>query len=488
MNLVFILIDSLRRDHLGCYGNDWIQTPNIDHLATESVVFDNAYLASFPCMPARRDIWTGRYEFPWRGWGPLEHDDLNLARLVSAHDHVSMFISDHYHMWERGAGNYHFNFSGAEFVRGQENDLWITDPTIPIEYPADPARLAKHALRPGSFERYKRNTAHFRTESDYFAPQVFQKAMDWVERNHSHDDFFLMIECFDPHEPFDPPYPYNQMYDPDYTGQSFIWPTYGESIYSDQELDHIRALYAGEVTLVDRWLGLFLDKVRQLELMENTMIVLVTDHGHLFGEHNLVGKPWSDLANSNMYQELAHIPLMIYHPQQAEAGKRIPHLVQPVDLFPTVLDSFGIETPAGTHGHSLLPYVLEPGKGAPVREIACFGRYGEAINVTDGEWTLFQWPPTEKNEPLYWYSALPPQFGDVWVTGEFDGVRYPARVTRGEMASALYNVKNDYAQQHDLYHQEPEVVARLRQRMRQFLRSIDAPPEQLTRLGLEIDS
>lgn len=485
MNAIFILIDTLRRDHLGCYGNDWIQTPHIDRLAAEGVVFDNAYLASYPCMPARRDIWTGRFEFPWRGWGPLEPNDPDLAQLLSSQGHVSMLISDHYHMWERGSGNYFFNFSGVEFIRGQENDLWITDPTIPIDYPAVPSKLAKHALRPGSFERYKRNTAHFKTERDYFAPQVFQKATDWVERNRTLDDFFLLIECFDPHEPFDPPYPYNQMYNPGYSGDNVIWPTYGQQSYPAEELKQIRALYAGELTMVDRWLGMFLDKVRQLGLMDDTMIVLVTDHGHMFGEHNLMGKPWSDIADSNMYQELAHIPLIIYHPQQAQAGKRVTHLVQPIDLFPTILDSFGLDIPSGTHGQSLLPYVLEPGQGQPIRETACYGRFGEAINITDGEWTLFLWPPSEKNKPLYWYSKLPPQFGAVEVTGEFDGERYPVHVMRGKENSALYNLKNDYQQQHNLYDQEPEVVAHLTQKIVEFLQSVEAPGEQLVRLGLK---
>ena len=485
MNTILILIDTLRRDHLGCYGNDWIQTPNIDRLAAESTVFDNAYIASAPCMPARREIWTGRYEFPLRGWGPLEPDDPDLALLVSSHGHTSMFISDHYHMWERGSGNYHFNFSGAEFIRGQENDLWITDPTIPIDYPADQEKLAKHTMRPGSFERYKRNTAHFKTERDYFAPQVFQKAGDWVEQNRSLNDFFLLIECFDPHEPFDPPYPYNEMYNPGYTGDNVIWPTYGWQSYSEEELQQIRALYAGELTMVDHWLGMFLDKVRQLGLMDDTMIVMVTDHGHMFGEHNLMGKPWSDLSDSNLYQEMAHIPLIIYHPKQAQAGKRVPHLVQLVDLFPTVLDGFNIEPPEETQGKSLLPYVLVPGKGTPIRDVACYGRFGEAINITDGKWTLYLWPPPERNEPLNWYSPLPPQFGAVQVTGDYNGVCYSAKVTRGETRSALYNIKDDYAQVHNLYEQEPEVAARLTEKIGRFLRSIDAPPEQLIRLGIE---
>jgi arylsulfatase A-like enzyme len=235
--------------------------------------------------------------------------------------------------------------------------------------------------------------------------------------------------------------------------------------------------------MVDHWLGHLLDKVDRLGLMDDTMIIVVTDHGHLFGEHGMLGKPWTDLGDSNMYQEVAHIPLIIYHPK-GQAGKRVPHLVQPVDLFATILDGFSIPLPEQVHGRSLLPFILQPETGTPVRETAVFGRYGEAMNITDGEWTLYLWPPTDKNEPLYWYSPLPPEFGDVRVNDDFDGRRFSARVTRGPMSSALYNVREDPQEQHNLYAERPEVVERLKASLREFLVSINAPREQFTRLGL----
>ncbi len=453
-----------RRDHLGCYGNDWIKTPNMEALASKGVLFESASLA-YPCMLPRA-IPGQALRVPWRGWGPLE-PTTRYCQIVTQNGHTSMVISDHYHMWERGSGNYFFNFSGAEYIRGQENDLWITDPDIPVEYPGDPERMARHALRAGSFARYRRNTAHFRVEEDYFAPQVFRKASEWVERNRNQKDFFLLLEVFDPHEPFDPPYPYDEMYNPGSTGDRFIWPTYGKSdLYTPEELKEIRALYAGEVSMVDHWLGELLDKVERLNLMDDTMIILTTDHGHLFGEHGMIGKPWSDLGDSNMYQELAHIPLIIYHPKGA-AGRRVPFLVQPVDLFATILDGFNISAPQGTHGVSLLPYVLNAENGKPIRKTAVYGRYGEAMNITDGEWTLFLWPSGDQNQPLYWYSSLPPQFGDVRVEDDYDGKRYTARVTRGTMTNALYCIKEDPQQEHNLYRARPDVVERLKSDLRE---------------------
>jgi hypothetical protein len=155
-----------------------------------------------------------------------------------------------------------------------------------------------------------------------------------------------------------------------------------------------------------------------------------------------------------------------------------------VDLFATILDGFDIPIPEGTHGMSLLPYILQPDIGTPLRTTAIFGRYGEAMNITDGEWTLYLWPPSERNEPLCWYSHLPPQFGNVPVKDDFDGTRYTALVSRGSMSSTLYNVKEDPKQEHNQYDENPDAVERLKTDLREFLRSITAPHEQFTRLGL----
>jgi arylsulfatase A-like enzyme len=141
MNVIIVIIDTLRRDHLGVYGtalaSDYLatklETPGFDALAARSTTFTNAILGSFPCMPARRELWTGRFEFPWRSWGPLEDDDLDLFNLLRSHGHITAMVSDHYHLLERDAGNYHFGFDGWEMIRGQEADPLAThrDPNLP---------------------------------------------------------------------------------------------------------------------------------------------------------------------------------------------------------------------------------------------------------------------------------------------------------------------------------------------------------------------
>ncbi|MCL4426251.1 MAG: sulfatase [Firmicutes bacterium] len=481
MNVIMLLMDSVRRDHLGFMGNPWIQTPSLNRLAARSTVFENCYIGSFPCLPARRDLFTGKFEFPRRGWGPLEHTDYDLPGILAAASKPSMLITDHYHLWSRGAGNYHFNFTGFEFIRGQESDRWITDPGIPLDYGAPVEKLRqKPFLDPYIRNRYGRR----KTERDYFGPTVLQSAMDWVERNHTLKDFFLLVDCFDPHEPWDPPYPYNRLYNPQGRGDPVFWPEVGECQLSEEDLFQVRALYAGELTMVDRWIGLFLDKLEQLGLMDKTMIIFTTDHGEMLGEHGVIMKPWSAIGDSNLYQEMAHIPLIIYHPDQAQPRRRISQLVQTIDLFPTILEAMGLPIPEDGQGRSLLP--MTRGDDRPIRSYACYGRFGESINVTDGEWTLFCWPPGESNEPLYWYSPLPPAaaWGGVKVTGPYSDGRYPAFVARGSSATALYHLPTDYAQRHNLVTERPDVVRRLKGYVAEFLKETGSPLEQLQRLGM----
>ena len=222
MNVIHILCDTLRRDHCGPYHQGrplnevdspeqpgWVvPTPNLDRLAARGTVFERAYAGSTPCMPARRDVFTGRYEFPERGWGPLEEGDLDLPSLLSPphttpitsygpDDVVSYFISDHKNMWCAGSGNYHFGFSGFEFIRGQQEDPWATT--------SDPFYCPPPDL-PSKLERYWRNKHRFGgREQDMPVARTFSTAAEWLRRNAGHRGFYLQIDEFDPHEPWDRP-------------------------------------------------------------------------------------------------------------------------------------------------------------------------------------------------------------------------------------------------------------------------------------------
>lgn len=507
MNVVVILLDTLRRDHLGCYGNPWIRTPNLDRLAARSTVFDNAYIGSYPCMPARQDLWTGRLNFLWRGWSPLEWAEDDLVGMLRRAGKPSMLITDHYHLWNLGAGNYHTSFSGTEFIRGQEMDNWVTDPAVPIRWPAPREKLNPF------WERYARNTAHRTREEAYFPAQVFSRADRWLDDNQTLRDFFLLIDCFDPHEPFDPPQQDVDLYDPSYDGDALVWPRYGRPAdrgYTAAEVAHCHALYCGEITLIDRWFGRFLDRLEATDLLSNTVVVVTSDHGFLFGEHDWLGK-----HAPTFYQPIARTPLILYHPEGQGAGTRSGRLVQMLDLFPTILESVGLPIPPDIHGRSLTAASV-PGD-AEAAGLALFGVFGGAVYATDGEWVFVKRPVAE-NAPLHWYTRShfnQWQFGQVNdVEGSrarlasFDGGRFPVRYgddtlrhggpsdpttlagfDRSEPEPGppdeLYHVSEDEGQSENAIGRAPEVAARFRAGIASRLQGLDAPPEQAVRLGLE---
>ena len=124
MRAILLLFDSLNRHCLEPYGCGWTQTPNFSRLAQHSVMFDRCYAGSLPCMPARRELHTGRYNFLHRSWGPIEPFDDSMPELLKKSGVYTHLISDHQHYWEDGGATYHTRYNSWECVRGQEGDPW----------------------------------------------------------------------------------------------------------------------------------------------------------------------------------------------------------------------------------------------------------------------------------------------------------------------------------------------------------------------------
>lgn len=391
MNVICIMLDSLRTDHVGAYAGAAARarTPNMDRFAAESLVFESAYAGSFPTLPCRRDLFTGRWGHPFNTWDEMERDLPTLAQTLRGRGYVTGLVFDTPMFMTQG--NYlDRGFGSIEWIRGQGGEPWISDAFVDIELPA-----AEHKVKAAGLRRYLLNQSRRRFESDYLVARVMTEAVHWLERNYKQEHFFLWIDSWDPHEPWDPPKYYVDLYDPGYEGEEVIYPCYGFSreIMSEAELKHVQALYAGEVTLVDRWLGHLLDTVELLGLKENTLVLLLSDHGHYFGDHGLQGKPWGDLGQ--LYEPMVHQTFMLYHPD-GEKGRRTRGLVQPVDWFPTACELLGLETPQQVQGRSFAPLVR--GEAETHRDYAISGRnlddqWGTVpATVTDGIWTLVYWP------------------------------------------------------------------------------------------------
>jgi arylsulfatase A-like enzyme len=460
MNFILVICDTLRRDHLGCYGNEWISTPHIDGFAERSVVFDRAYAASFPTVPHRHDVLTGRYTYTYAPWAPLPRDEVILAGELGKAGYVSMMILDEPHIIENG---YHYDrgFNGWEWIRGQESDRWQTAPAEPT-LPCSPEKLRN----PERLVRlHQRNISSRRYEEDTFVAQTMTQACRWLEDNRGeHEDFFLYVDTFDPHEPWDAPQWYVDRYDPGYEGQVVNYPIYGPTDYlTPEELKHARALYAAEVTLVDRWVGRLMDKVEDLGLLEDTLVILTTDHGFFHGEHGWIGKShitpeWS--RSIQLYEEVAHIPFIVRYPGMAP--RREGALIQPPDIMPTFLELAGAPDPGTMHGRSLVP-VLK-GKAKQVRDLAVTSPAivrgaggGVRATITTEEWCFI-------------CAGKPPE-GEDYVTREVDGL---AKRVRAEevVNSELYHLPDDAHQEQDVIAQRPDVASNLRDRYVDFLEQV----------------
>lgn len=372
MNIILVLSDTFRRDHFGVYDRppwDWnIRTPNLNRLAEDSLVFDRFYQGSFPTGPTIQDLLTSHYYFQSTGWSILPDGVPTLQGILGDAGYTTMCITD-CHPYFRPGANYHKDFTAFEWVRGQQGDNYRTAPRT-VTPPCDPTKTREYEKL---VVPHLRNTFGRRHETEWFAPRVFQSAIDWLEENASDaDNFLLYVHAFDVHEPWDPPAYYTDIYDPGYNGESVILPRYDRSSYlTDDELNHCRALYAGEVTMVDRWLGLLLDRVDGLGLADDTIVVFLADHGVYLGDHGYIGKHTvlEPKLGWPLYDVIGHCPLVIRLPGGPRG--RCHALCQHIDIMPTLLELTGLETPSGgneLHGRSLVPVI--DAKVDSVRDVA----------------------------------------------------------------------------------------------------------------------
>src|SRR5438552_7892896 len=206
MRTIFVLFDSLMRTAVGCYGSTTVQTPNFDRFARRAVTFDTHFVGSLPCMPARRDLHTGRLNFMHRSWGPLEPFDNSFPeqmRDAGIHTHL---VTDHMHYFEDGGATYHGRFRTWDFIRGQEYDPWKAMVDPPIKRLREKF-ARKHYDFDDGWKRLQHaiNCEFMEDEEDFCLPRCFASGFEFLDLNREADDWFLMLECFDPHEPFHAP-------------------------------------------------------------------------------------------------------------------------------------------------------------------------------------------------------------------------------------------------------------------------------------------
>lgn len=383
-NLVFIFSDQQRADTMACYGNDWLNVPNLNALASESFVFQNAYVTQPVCTPARASIMTGLYP---HAAGPIVNQ-LVLSRETPV---ISEMLPDDYY-----CGYYGKWHLGDDVIRQHGFDEWVSteDGHIPEytrreyrnvystywHYLVDNGYEPDLERAPGKFIFSPKLRSQL-PEEHQMASFLGDRAADFIDRN-SDKPFVLYVSTFEPHPPYNGPL--NDMYDPAQlpVGPAFLQRPEGTSLFNRVRGNYytqymyeggvqsddpymsdnatsghdvttelgwrtLRAHYLANVTLVDRMVKKITDALEQAGVADNTVVVFTSEHGEMAGDHGMLEK-------RSFYEESARVPLLMSVPslgrEQREVGGSFGH----IDLVPTLLDLMGEPIPEHLHGQSRL--------------------------------------------------------------------------------------------------------------------------------------
>ncbi len=498
MKAVMIMFDSLNRHFLPGYAEDAIDLPNFRRLAEQTVSFDASYAGSLPCMPARRELHTGRYNFLHRSWGPLEPFDDSCPEILGQHGVYTHLSTDHYHYFEDGGATYHNRYSTYSCHRGQESDCWVG-----LVNPPDPIQMMSLENLPAGFRELRLKTGRQNMANrnrmtrceDFPQHKTFADGIEFIENNRDQDNWFVSIETFDPHEPFQAPDDVSKrFFDPDHPYPPEDWIPYAKVTEDKARVDNMRQKYKALLTYCDQNLGKVLDVLDQYDLWEDTLLIVNTDHGILLSEHEWWGK-----SVMPVYEEIAHTPLYIWDPRCRKKDERRQSLVQTIDLAPTLLDYFGCDIPADMQGKPLNEVI---DKDIPVRDDALFGFFGDTINITDGRYVLMR-APVSPDAALHEYTLMPTHMSSRFSPDELADSTldnsmpffkhcqvlkipsrggYQARLAfdRGDL---LFDLKNDPGQMEPLNNEA--VKRRLLDKMADLMKQSDAPAEQFARFGLD---
>jgi arylsulfatase A-like enzyme len=459
MNLVVIVVDTLRYDVVQhTYPGADAHIPNLDALRRESVSFSAAFGEGEPTIPTRRALWTGVRSFPWRydydtrglwptgrGWHKIPPEQPTLAEILLDRGYKTALIADVYHLFKPTL-NFTRGWLTWDFVRGQETDNWRGGPLAAIA--AEAERCVKGGFDPrrhAPLAQYLLNKRHFAREEPLTSGSVFRRALDWLDEHGDDGAFLLWLEAFDPHEPWDPPRQYADRYCPDFAGTEFIFPPEAARLGTERERERAKALYLGEVTYVDEWLGRLLQKLADLGRLDDTAVMFVTDHGTELLDHGEFGKRAPSLyAHNTQLNWLVRVPGL-----PGGRGVTVDEFVALHDLLPTALDILGVPGPeraeadARLAGRSVWPLVrAAAGAGAGLEAAIHQAREGR-------EWAITGW-------------------GD-WAAVRSRDWNYIANFERPDDNPRLFDLRADPAEQTDVLAAHAAVAADHRRALERFL-------------------
>lgn len=513
MKTVFVLFDTLVRNALGAYSGEMGQTPNFDRLSKKSITFDSHYTGSLPCMPARRDLQTGRMHFLHTPWGSLEPYDRSLPKILGEKNIHSHIITDHVHYFSNGGWGYCYAFSNWEFFRGQEGDAEKSVLNFNAKKYDNKYSEHQYPVADKPSQHTKTRTQHMinreffqTTEEEFSLAKCFNAAEQFLSTNHKEDNWFLQLECFDPHEPYYASKRFREMCGIDDNDIIEDWLNYGHTDCSPETASQLQKNYKALLKMCDYYLGTLLDQFDKYNLWDDTMLILSTDHGLLFGEHDLWGK-----NREAYYEEISHIPLFISHPKyKSQWGSHRKYTTQTPDIMPTILDAFNIDIPEEVTGQSLLNILEEDSKE---ERTVIFGMFGGPIGAADGKYTYYHYPTDiSGSNNLYMYTLMPEHLKNPYSIEELKtlSLSEPFNFTQGvkllkvkaldnatkripldrdigsgflETQSRLFNIVEDCHQKQIL--DKPEIVNKMKEEIVSCMKQLDAPHEAYVRFGLE---
>ena len=455
LNVILLVSDTFRADNLAAYGGQWIETPNLNRLAEESVLFEDAYPEGMPTIPIRRQLYTGRRILPTRvyfqhepggagspGWHHLYNEDVTLGEVLTEAGYQTALIADVPHL-QRPGRNFHRGYKYYDWVRGQETDYYALAPRKAPDFldlfPADyleRKELNRPNAGPGQtfkdfLNQYSANRRRWRADGGSIVEQTARKAVRWLEDNRQEAPFFLHVEAFDPHEPWDPPQEFLEKYVKDPKGPSWPEPPYRDVAVPPEGVARLRANYAGEASNVDYWFGRILAKAKELNLLENTVVVFLSDHGALLGEQGQFVK-----GAERLRTQVTHVPLLVRLPNKQLAGRRVKGFVQLTDVVPTVLGRLNLKSPSRVTGEDLWPYIAEQKRNTRDHVVQGFGWIAA---VRTAEWN---------------YSAI-------WNREKYVG----------EYAPQLYDTRKDSQELKSVAADHPAVVKELQAKLEAYIAS-----------------
>lgn len=336
-SVLLISIDTLRADHLSCYGYHRKTTPHLDQLATDGVLYEKAYSTAVWTPPAHASMLTGLF--------PSSHGTVDQNRLSDSIPTLAEVLLSYGYKTAGFVNNSQVGeLVGLEKGHQVYQEIWKGHRSVSIVQ-----RTINFLWRKG---------VHFMGVSDHGARRTNELACRALIENRHHP-FYMFLHYIEPHNPLDPPSAFKARYwknirlqnidlkKLDLVAKNPLICFVEDLTLNPDEIEALKALYDAEISYVDQKIGELFEFMKREGIYDDTMIILTADHGEHFGEHNL----YSHVAS--LYEPILHIPLMIKYPGRSNNGKRMSGLVQLVDVFPTVIDVLGLDQQLSKEGQGL---------------------------------------------------------------------------------------------------------------------------------------